>query len=319
MEFTRTGQRQIRRLLDWLSVIDVDSVTVAIPYLAQMIKKNYPRLKIHASSFANIDSVSMAKYWEDLGADLIVLPPHSLNRNFETLRLMRKYIRCQLELIANNACLSGCPLGDYHKTGSHMSQLHYREGFPLNFCAVNCSYMRLLDKTHFIRATWIRPEDLRYYEEIGIELFKITDRSQTTDFLIRAITSYTERKYDGNLADILAYPLTRRQPKRRKNLFHGLRYFFRPLKINPFFISKMAKLSSFNLHIQIDNRALDGFLDFFIAGGCRQKQEVCQECGYCQRISEKAVTWDEDAVVKATSAYRDILDEIVSGRAFRYF
>ena len=317
-EFTISGQREIRRLLDGLIRMNVDSVTVAIPYLAQLIKKNYPELEIYVSSFSNVDSVQKARYWEDLGVDLIVLPPHTLNRDFETLRMMKKHIRCPLELIANNACLFDCPLGDSHKTGSHMSQSNQKQGFPLNFCALNCSYMRVSDKVNFIRATWIRPEDLRSYEEAGIELFKITDRSQTTDFLIRAATSYIERKYDGNLFDILAWPLTR-QRRGRKNVLRALRYLFQPFKINPFFISKMAKLSSFDLRVQIDNKALDGFLDFFLNGGCRQKHQICKECGYCRGIAEKVVKWDDSAAAEASTAYKDVLDEIVSGRPFRYF
>src|SRR3989338_4353259 len=43
-EYTREGQRQIRRLLDDLCAIGVDSVTVAVPYLLRLIKRSYPQL-----------------------------------------------------------------------------------------------------------------------------------------------------------------------------------------------------------------------------------------------------------------------------------
>ena len=42
IEWTSGGQRKIRKFLDWLARIGVDSVTVSIPYLLEMIKKCYP-------------------------------------------------------------------------------------------------------------------------------------------------------------------------------------------------------------------------------------------------------------------------------------
>jgi collagenase-like PrtC family protease len=56
IEQTRSGQREIRCLLDWLAGMAVDSVTVASPYLLRLVKTQYPQFKVRVSVFAMVDS-----------------------------------------------------------------------------------------------------------------------------------------------------------------------------------------------------------------------------------------------------------------------
>ena len=69
VEYTRRGQRAIRNLLDWLSAIGVDGVTVAIPFLLEIVKSDYPHLKAKVGVFAQVDNLRKAKAWEAMGAD----------------------------------------------------------------------------------------------------------------------------------------------------------------------------------------------------------------------------------------------------------
>lgn len=304
-EFTISGQRRIRRLLDWLAKIEVDSVTVAIPYLAWLIKKNYPQLKIHASSFANIDSIQKAKYWQDLGVDLIVLEPTALNRDFSTLAKIRKQIKCKLELIANNACLYQCPLNNYHQMiNAHASQSgDALRGYFINFCSLNCKYIRLKDTTNFIRSDWIRPEDVHYYEQLGIDCLKLAGRTRDKDFILNALDAYTRRRYERNLAELFPFYFNADYLSGKKGVkraLRGMRYFFHPFKANPFLILKISRALA-QLEVEIDNRALDGFLDFFVKGNCRP--EACEECGYCRKIAERAVKIDKQFHKKALFEY----------------
>jgi collagenase-like PrtC family protease len=45
-EFTRRGQKSIRCLLDWLSEIGVDAITVSVPYLLELAKARYPHFAV---------------------------------------------------------------------------------------------------------------------------------------------------------------------------------------------------------------------------------------------------------------------------------
>ena len=104
-EWTITGQRQLRKLLTWLTDIKVDGVVVSVPYLGQFIKKNYPHFSIGASSFSLIDSVEKAIFWEDLGVNVINLPPPEMIREFKLLRKIKSRVKCDLQLVVNDNCI----------------------------------------------------------------------------------------------------------------------------------------------------------------------------------------------------------------------
>jgi len=64
METTRKGQKELRKILDWLCHIEVSSVTISNPLLLRIIKQNYPQLKVRVSVFAGVDHLQKAKFWE---------------------------------------------------------------------------------------------------------------------------------------------------------------------------------------------------------------------------------------------------------------
>ncbi len=316
-EFTRKGQREIRKLLDWIVGIGVDSVTIALPYLARIIRTEYPGLKMHVSTFDYVDTVTKARYWEDLGVDSIVLPNTLLNRDFNALRKFRKYLKCRLQLLANNACLFGCHCVGYHKTiMSHSSQSHnISRGYVVDFCALSCRYQRMLEPVNFIRSDWIRPEDVGFYEDIGIDALKIVGRARSTDFIVKAVDVYTKRDYDGNLLDLLAHPYGENRPKTLHRFLRGLRYAARFFSLNPFYLSRMVR-SFPALEAHLDNKKLDGFIRYFVDGHC--KGDPCDGCSYCQDIAASALKIDEGYRQRFVEIYKKVLDDLVKGRPFRY-
>jgi collagenase-like PrtC family protease len=255
-EFTATGQKKIRQLLDWIVSMEVDSVTVAIPYLLQLIKKQYSQLKVCVSSFANVNTIERAKYWEDLGADRITLDEFTLNRDFRLLRQIRNNLSCELQLIANNGCLYNCPFVPYHGiTISHSSQSEDNSGgFLLDYCVLSCKYIRIANPVNFIRADWIRPEDIHFYEDIGIDSLKLVDRTRPTAAIALAVEAYDKREYNGNLMDLL--PALSRDSffSGSRKIWRGLKYFLHSLSLSPFLLCSLAKLDS-KLNVYIDNPA----------------------------------------------------------------
>ncbi len=79
-EWTRQGLHEIRRLLDFVSALGVDAVTVSTPYIAELVRRHYPKLAVKIGIFANIDTPTRARFWEDLGAETLVLESFSINR-----------------------------------------------------------------------------------------------------------------------------------------------------------------------------------------------------------------------------------------------
>jgi collagenase-like PrtC family protease len=314
-EWTRAGQNELHSLLTWLSEIHTDGVVVASPYLAQLINKSYPQLKISVSCFANVNSVEKAKFWEDLGAALITLSQVELNRNFKLLKRIRKNVKLELQLIVNDNCTQDCPLFFYHNNvTSHGSQSHGDSGnFMFDYCFLMCRFQRIVDPLYFIRTAWIRPEDIKIYENIGIDRLKLVDRGMHTDAIALIVDAYSKGSYPGNLYDLFNSP-SKSLWLKKPNLFHKLKYFFHPFSANLFKMLKHRGVVE-DIEVYIDNEKLEGFINYFFEQDCRYQS--CKECGYCQDIADKAVKISPEYREKTAKEYGAFLDEIISGEIFR--
>lgn len=316
LEWTSAGHRELTKLLTWLLDIKIDGVVVANPYIAQHIRAKYPHLEISVSCFANVNSVEKAKFWEDLGASVITLPPVELNRDFRLLRKIRENIKCQLQLIVNDNCLFNCPLFIYHNNlTSHASQSKGKVGiFMFDYCFLMCKYLRIKEPANFIRAAWIRPEDLGVYENIGVDKFKIVDRGMHTDAIALIVDAYSKRSYKGNLYDLFNNPSTSLWLN-KPSFLHKFKYFFHPFTVNLFKLYKNKKVVQ-NIKVFIDNTKLDGFIDYFFNNECRYNS--CLECGYCKKVVREVLKIDPNFREKAIEDYGNFINEIISGGIFKY-
>ncbi len=314
-EWTNKGQKDIRRLLDWLSGTGVDCVTVGIPYLLQLIKKRYPHFQASVSVGAEVNTPFRARYWEDLGADAVTLSSIDVNRNFELLRKIRSCVSCKLQLIANLPCLPGCHMHQYHGAiASHASRGWRPSGsFIIDYCSLSCRHMRLSDPKKFVSAVWIRPEDVRHYAAAGIDRIKLVDRGMRTEILARIIGAYSKESYEGNLMDLFPFNAGTRVVSSPRYFFKNLRYFFRPFDVDLSRLLEHSRACADN-PVYLDNRMLDGFLDHFIQGKCPGSD--CDSCGYCRRIADKALRIPEESGEKTRKAYERFLEDLIGGRLF---
>ncbi|MBF0501238.1 MAG: U32 family peptidase [Candidatus Riflebacteria bacterium] len=294
-EWSRHGYREIRRLLDYLVQVGVDSVTVSMPYLAEVIKKHYPRFLLKIGIFANIDSPIRARFWEDLGADSIVLESFSLNRSFALLGAIREKVSCKLQLIANFLCLPNCPMQVSHMNGiSHGSNTEDTTPF-IDYCIFKCSSMTLKDPSLLIKSRWIRPEDLSFYEARGFHSFKLLERNAPTDTLVKRVAAYAARTSPDNLMELI-------QPFGfKKEVRKEFGWYWSLLKERPglvFSLYKLLKLRGMLFPLQNNPISLDShkipanFLDEISRRPCAAVND-CRDCGYCRSISDAAYRVDE--------------------------
>ena len=221
-EWTRPWQKRVTALLAKLGEMGVRRVTVSTPFLLELVKRRFPEFKVRVGIYAQVDTPRRARFWEELGADAIVLESFSINRNFRRLAAIRQAVRCDLELIANHVCLMNCPMQSYHQNGfAHASD--DTSTLFIDYCFLRCSRTRLNDPSQFIKSAWIRPEDLAVYEEMGYTTFKLLERGIPSAELLRRVKAYSERRFDGNLAELLlSYGF--KQPVRKESLW-SLRHF----------------------------------------------------------------------------------------------
>jgi collagenase-like PrtC family protease len=297
MEWDENTHQELLMHLNWISSIGADSVTVTIPYLIELIKRQFPQLKIRVSTIAHVNSVARAKLFESLGADSITLDIN-VNRDFMLLKAIRNAVSCELTILLNNLCLYQCPYEYYHHDGlGHASQRYNPlSGYYVDYCVLRCTLDRLCDISQIIKCRWARPEDIHMYEEVGIDVFKISGRSMPTGRILRAATAYSSRHYQGNLYDIL-------------NVITPKIGFVSPALpgIQNNVIEPPPKF-------YIDNQALEGFMDFFKKQNCLAG---CSHCDYCQRIANKVVQFDRDEVDEYIAMLNASLDKLSSSRMFK--
>ena len=325
MELTRKGRQRIYRLLQWLCELEVDTVTIAVPFLLEFIKQHFPSLKVRVGVYAEADHVLNVKHWATMGADSITLNSLFVNRDLETLAQVRQSVDCGLQLLVNNSCLQSCPYTSYHKSAlSHASQAgHSSGGYFIDYCYLKCSFLKLLDPVNYIRADWIRPEDIPLYESLGFDTFKLTERNAPTDVMEIRVKAYAEKRYDGNLLDLVqpfGYPVKDKEEIRSKlsRIWWLGKHVYKPGKTRWAHLRRAKKLAEMRgmLHrregepsVVVENRALDGFMDNF-PKGCRSRD--CEQCRYCHEWSSRAVQVNPQYRQECLDLYQDVFQDLLS-------
>jgi collagenase-like PrtC family protease len=296
-EWSRSWQKKLNRLLAELAAMGVTRLTVSSPYLLERIRSTFPYFYIRVGIFAQVDTPSRARFWEDLGANMITLESFSINRDFQRLKAIRSAVSCSLQLIANHPCLPNCAMQSYHQNAfAHASN---GEGsLFIDYCFLRCTLLRLKDPSLFLKAAWIRPEDIGEYESLGFTKFKLLERNIPSEDLIRRVVCYSHRQSPPDLAEILL-------PHGFKSEIQGmslglLRHFFKPREVNPLRLrqlyllaNKAGMLSALRSKIvRIKSAELPAdFIKRVQNAPCPE----CSRCTVCSRLAERVVVFDEPA------------------------
>lgn len=310
LQYSKKGYGQIIELLEWIDQSGADAVTIGMPYLIDLCRERFPRLKIKVSTTARVNTVRKALQYEAMGVEEIIIDEH-INREFKTLEQIRKAVRCNLELILNNICLWQCPYNYEHVNhDGHASREGEDEYCYLQYPGYLCLYRKLTDPVELLKSPWIRPEDVASYEELGYDSFKITERFKRTPLLLEHVRAYENRQYDGNLLDLFTLP--------RKGAFTPvhLEYFIKPEYVNIMKVAELGKVFDLEVRelIQIDNKKLNGFLEHFKTNDCNET--TCAQCRYCDGVLKKVAVMNKEELKKAAQKVKDFSDQLVTGEIF---
>ena len=305
------GRKEIMEYLQWVSNLGVDSLTISLPLMVEIVKKHFPHLKVKVSTYQKIHSVSMARRFEDLGADAIVLSEF-VNRDFKLLEAIRQAVKCQLVLIANVGCIYDCPNAFAHANSiAHSGAKGERTTIFTETYQTYCTMKRLESRAELIKMRWIRPEDVAYYEDFGIDMLKIIDRHSSTEALVERVKAYHERYFEGNLLDLIGQMANQKKSdliNLRQILDDGGREEADKL------VDFLAALSTPVRDLfRVDNqRFTQDFLEGFRQRDCSTL--ACDRCGYCGRVADATVTvMDKLGVDAALRKLHDVRSRIVEG------
>ena len=289
-EQNQSWRKQLYEFLKYLKDVGVNALTITNPFILLFVKKYFKNdFTVRISTFACVDSYEKAKYWEDMGADYICVD-FKINRDFETLKYMVDNLKTsKIELLMTNSCLKNCPMMQTHTNGLAHASMDKGNNNYQDWGLFFCQKRQLYNLEEYIKSPWIRPEDLHYYEEIGIEHFKITERGFPTEELVKRVKAYVNRSYDGNLLDLIqghGVIESSNLELNKKELNESVDVYNEIKRIRGLGCKREA-----GRHIYIDNKKIDRFINFFIEGKCHNK---CDKCNYCKMIAEKVITKNEE-------------------------
>lgn len=316
-EHTRTGQRKLHDLIDWAYDAGARSFTVSIPLLASKIKHLYPNAHLTVSMMNRVESVEAARYWEDLGAEVLVLFD---NKDFRLIRALKEQTNLKVEVTANLSCMNRCFQSTYHGASDSLSS-NRSSGlgeFFVPVCDIRCHYYKISETRRIVAGQWIRPEDLHHYESLGVDRLKVLDRLSTTQQLSRILKAYRSGRYDGNLADLIpGYQKERFEKHLSLSKIPRLAAaFLRPDRYNLFRVFDFWRRTR-NPEIFIDGSALEGHIEGMMQRDCRHLS--CAKCGWCDKYARDAIRIDQDERELYLSNARKNQEDLDSGRFFFYW
>jgi hypothetical protein len=259
-ELSENGRWEILQRLEWLRGVGGAAVVTANPYVMELARKNFPDLELQVSVLAAVDDPRKAKFFRDLGVDLIHIDPQ-INRDFGRLEAIRRAVDCRLSVVVNEGCLLSCPIRQYHANMISHSVEGIERRYYVDYCYYRCSLARNVDVVEYVRAPWIRPEDF----------FKIAGRekmgegaSSHTPWILKVAGAYHQRRC-ADVAELL-------------------------VGVQP--MERLTREALAPWRVRMSSSRLEGFLQFFRDGRCSLD---CGQCGYCAEWAKACVTIEGDA------------------------
>ena len=319
LEQTQEGKERLLAFVGRLVEMGVDNVSVSNLALAALIRRNYPALSVRGSVLSWPTNLPRLKFQESLGVDPLILPYSEFNRDFPALERILANLSCGIVLFANISCVYHCSyLAEHANSVGHASQENQggnKKQAMIDSYLWQCTRRRLAHPELFLMSRWIRPEDLHVYEALGVEEFKIIDRSRSTAWLLRATKAYASRRYDGNLLDILSLELLGDPHGFHPNIEEQSRARLTQLDTAERRLTlRMFQLRQrlLALNVTIDNAALADFLQGFRKIRCAET--FCDDCRYCHGHAERAVRFDRDEAARLVTEIDALVDEFMTAK-----
>lgn len=257
--YTEEQRLQIVGIIKHLDELGLypEIITTTSPYIAKVIKLNFPDIEVRASVNMRLRNTLALEYLAPLYDSYYIC--RDVQRDLPTFRRMADWCRDhgkKLCMLANSGCVRNCPWQVFHETLlSH--------NFPKACQELSAQQMELLCNrifiqkrtlSDFLRCSWIRPEDIHVFEP-DLETIKLSTRE--AKYPMEIAEAYVNGSYDGNLLRLM-------------DPYHG--FGFRPNRI--------------------DNKSFPAdWITSGIAGNCANN---CTHCGKCEQLLTRLLKYDVD-------------------------
>ena len=180
-----------------------DIMTTTSPFIATVLRQRFPQVKIRFSVNMRIHGTLGFEPVMELFDSFYASREH--HRDLAWLAKLGAWSRAPgkvLGMQVNSGCLRQCPFQTFHDNlhgHNRLAQSKVGEQFDFSVFRCKTNYERG-NYEDFLRATWIRPEDLPLYEE-HVEIVKLATRRHAHP--VEVLNAYATYAYDGNLADLM--------------------------------------------------------------------------------------------------------------------
>ena len=189
---------EIKKHIEWvLFELSPDSLIITSLKIMRLVRE-ISDIPITVSTIARVQTVAdLDKYLEINPSKLVV--QHDVNRNFTELKKLIEFTKkknISIEVMLTESCRRRCPLmvDHYNAVGKGGEDISFHR---------NCNSKKLSSPEELLLANFIRPEDVSFYEKLGVRHFKITGRSKKSSWLSQVVIAYLNREFAGNLMRLL--------------------------------------------------------------------------------------------------------------------
>lgn len=270
-------QRKESAILEYIRFLSdsgVAIITVTLPIIAEYIRFVDKKIGIEISTIAHIDTVTQAAIWRERYSISKVCSNLYKNREIKFLKNLADYCNKNgivLSVMVNEFCgnglreSSGATNCIYRDHCYSLHSIGYDEDDQVcgNYPMGRCIQSRA-KPTDWLKMSFIRPEDLKLYNSIGINHFKVTGRTGSTDYILKVAKAYADGYFNGNLLELWKHLET---------------------------INDSITDSKYNPSCNINNKKLENFLKFWF----ENEQHNCadEECGvsctYCDNYYDEYI------------------------------
>ena len=180
-----------------------DIVTTTSPFIATVLRQRFPQVKIRWSVNIRVHGTVGFECVDELFDSFYA--SRERHRNIAYMKELSEWARSRgkvLGMQANSGCLRQCPFQQFHDNlHGHNRIRQSGVGAKFDFSVFRCrtNYARR-NWEDFIRATWIRPEDVPAFEPY-VDVVKLATRRHR--FPVKVLNAYASYSYDGNLLDLM--------------------------------------------------------------------------------------------------------------------
>ncbi len=237
-------------LADVIDELGITRLVLCNTNLIEVVARRWPGVEISVSTINDVTTVAGAARFAEMGVRRVVVSK-TRQRDFAFLEALYARTGLEVEIMLNQGCPIVQPFcRDHYNFLAHIGRSETDEP---DIYFSRCLLEKYDDPVKWLRTSIVRPEDLGAYTRFGPERTwgKIVGRERARHAPDTAAV-YLSGSYEGNLLDL---------------------------------VGNLDPAADETVH-WVDNRALDGFLEFWITGRCDWD---CANCDWCDSHAARAV------------------------------